>query len=114
MTIDKVGFPSSNQRLVIDGSVQPQTVKDGSIPSQPIAIEHSAEQVEKAAHVANQRLELAESQIRFNVTNEAGRTVVKMVDTQTKEVLLQIPNEQMMQIAQNLDKTKGMAVQERA
>jgi flagellar protein FlaG len=114
MVIDNVGSLVSRQPSVIDGSVQSQVVRDGQGQPRPVTVKHSSEQVSKAAQAANQRLELAQSQIRFNVSSEAGRLVVKMVDTQTKEVLLQIPNEQMMQIAQNLDKTQGMAVQKRA
>jgi flagellar protein FlaG len=52
--------------------------------------------------------------VRFNVTQESGRAVVRMVDTQTNQVLLQIPNMQMLKIAQNLDKTQGLAIQKQA
>lgn len=114
MVIDKLGSVANYPPPAMDGSAPNQAAIRGSGQSLPAAVAHSTEEVGKAANAANRRMELAESQIRFNVTNESGRTVVKMVDTQTKEVLLQIPNEQMMQIAQNLDKIQGLAVQKRA
>jgi flagellar protein FlaG len=59
-------------------------------------------------------MENVSSQIRFNVTNESGQTVVKMVDTQTNQVLLQIPNEQMVRIAQDPAKFQGLALNRKA
>ena len=114
MFIDKVGSAGSYQPSVIDGSTPQPKVPGAQVYSQPGAIEHSAAAVEKAASAANRQMENLSSQIRFNVTNESGKTVVKMVDMQTRQVLLQIPNEQMIQIAQNLDKTQGLALQKRA
>jgi flagellar protein FlaG len=115
MIIDKVGSVSSSyQPSVIDGSVPQLNVSGALAHSQAGTIEHSATAVEKAAHVANTSMEYQSSQIRFNVTNESGRTVVRMVDTQTKQVLLQIPNEQMVQIAQDPAKLQGLALNRKA
>jgi flagellar protein FlaG len=115
MIIDKIGSASSSyQPSVIDGS-PPQLDASGE-PAHPQAgvIEHPAATVEKAVNVANKSMEYLSSQIRFNVTNESGRTVVQMVDTQTKQVLLQLPNEQMIQIAQDPAKLLGLALNRKA
>jgi flagellar protein FlaG len=114
MIIDKVGLPGSYQPSVIDGSTPQHDVSGALAHSQAGAIEHSTTAVEKAAHVANKSMEYQSSQIRFNVTNESGRTIVKMVDTQTKQVLLQIPNEQMVKIAQDPAKLQGLALNQEA
>ncbi|MGA7180246.1 MAG: flagellar protein FlaG [Thiobacillaceae bacterium] len=114
MIIDKVGSAVSYQPPVIGGSTPQPDVSGAQAHSQTEAIGHSARTVEKAAHAANQRMENVSSQIRFNVSNESGKTVVKMVDTQTNQVLLQIPNEQMVRIAQDPAKLQGLALNRKA
>lgn len=114
MNIDRIGSVSSSQPSVIDDSMPQLSLHGAQAHSQAGAIQHSATAVEKAAHVANKSMEYLSSQIRFNVTNESGRTVVRMVDTQTRQVLLQIPNEQMVQIAQDPAKLQGLALNRKA
>lgn len=114
MFIDKPVPASSYPPSLIDGPAPPPRVKGAQALSQPDAIEHSATQVDQATHAANKQMEQLSSQIRFNVSNEAGRTIVRMVDTQTKQVLLQIPNEQMMKIAQDPAKLQGLILNQKA
>ena len=48
------------------------------------------------------------NRLEFNVDEDVGRVVVKVVDKETEEVLLQVPSEEMLAIAKALDNIKGL------
>lgn len=52
--------------------------------------------------------------LQFSVDDDTGKTIVKVIDTSTKEVIKQIPSEEMITIAKALDKLKGLLVQQKA
>ena len=54
------------------------------------------------------------SRLEFNVDKDIGRVVVKVVDKETEDVILQIPSEEMLVIAKALDNIKGLFVKQQA
>lgn len=48
--------------------------------------------------------------LQFEVDNEAGQTIVKVVDQQTKEVIRQIPDEVAMRLAENLQQDEPLTL----
>ena len=54
------------------------------------------------------------SDLRFLVDEDTGRTVVKIVDRETDEVIKQIPSEEMMRIAKALDNLQGLLLRQEA
>lgn len=52
--------------------------------------------------------------IQFTLDEDTGRTVVKVIDLQTQEVLRQIPSEEALTIAKALDKLQGLLIQNKA
>jgi flagellar protein FlaG len=117
MSIDKVGSANACQPLFVASQAAPQSAGGLSGHAQQgdkISIDLSMKAVHNAVDAANQHMESQSALVRFSVTQESGRTVVRMVDTQTNQVLLQIPNIQMLRIAQNLDRPQGLAVQQQA
>jgi flagellar protein FlaG len=109
-----VGAPPPPPATASHSTPRPDGVQALARPEPADRPDPRAATLDAAARAANQRLESIASQIRFNVSSEAGRTVVKMVDTQTHEVLLQIPNAQMMEIANDPDRLAGVAVNRKA
>lgn len=53
-------------------------------------------------------------EISFSVDQSSGTRVVKIMDSQSKEVLRQIPSEEAIQLAQALDKLQGLFVRDKA
>lgn len=85
-------------------------------PSEPTAAPQSAsatevrsalDEVEKAIAPITQALE-------FSVDDDSGKTVVKVMDTETKELIRQMPSEEVLAIAKALDKLKGLLLQQQA
>ena len=54
------------------------------------------------------------NRLEFNVDKDIGRVVVKVVDKETEDVILQIPSEEMLVIAKALDNIKGLFVKQQA
>lgn len=54
------------------------------------------------------------NRLEFNVDKDVGRVVVKVIDKETDEVLLQVPSEEMLAIAKALDNIKGLFVKQQA
>ena len=52
--------------------------------------------------------------IEFSINDEIGQVVVKVVDSETKEIILQIPSEEMIAIAKALDKIQGLLIKQKA
>ena len=50
------------------------------------------------------------SEVRFSIDDDSGRSIVKVIDTETKKVLRQFPSEQSLEIGKNLSSLKGMLI----
>lgn len=55
-----------------------------------------------------------QSQISFSIDETSGVNVVKILDTQSKEVIRQFPSEEAIALAQALDKLQGLLIKDKA
>lgn len=62
----------------------------------------------------NAAMKLHASSIQFSVDEESGRTIVKVVDTDTDTVLRQYPSRELLAISRQIDKFQGMFVKTQA
>jgi flagellar protein FlaG len=79
----------------------PKPVADTSIhdtPQQP-----SSEQLKNAVNVINKVMQLSNHSLEFSVDTDTKMTVVKMVDTQTGELIRQFPSEATLAISRQID-----------
>lgn len=75
----------------------------------------SAEEVREAADKINKALQsLVSSSLEFSVDQDSGRTIVRVVDVETKDIIRQIPNEEALAIAKSLDKLQGVLIRQKA
>lgn len=93
------------------GATAPQT-EQAVTPTQKT--EATRQQVEDAAKSVNDFLQPINKSINFSLDEDTGITVVKVVDVATKEVIRQIPSEEMLVIAKAIDQMKGLLVQQKA
>lgn len=52
--------------------------------------------------------------IQFSIDDDTDRIVVKVVDTETQQVLRQIPNEEVLAISKTLDNLRGLVIRQKA
>lgn len=74
----------------------------------------SAQKLLDAVKSMNDFVDSINSSLKFSVDDKSGQTVVKVVDNETKEVIKQIPSEEVLAMAQAVDKLKGLLVQQKA
>lgn len=73
------------------------------------------DEVRQAASQVNAALkQTASSDLQFSVEGENKQVVVRVVDSQTKEVIRQIPSEEMVAISRAMDNMSGLLVQQKA
>lgn len=104
--------PSYEGKLVNQQAEQVQEVKGNE--SQPAKLEDSVE-------LANTAMQISSYNLQFRIHEESGRVQVKVVDSQSGDVIKEIPSEQMLEISANIkemlekfDKMVGVLVDEHA
>ena len=94
----------------------PPAVKDGSGASD----KKSGINLEEAVNRVNNKIninQLVQRELEFSIDEESDTTVVKVLDKETKEVIRQIPAEQLLELARALNKgenPRGFLVKETA
>lgn len=82
---------------------------------QPLsATKASEEQLQEAVKQTNDFIRPLNGSLQFAIDRETGTTVVKVLDMETKEVIKQIPSEDMLNLAKALDQLKGLLVKQQA
>ena len=81
-----------------------------SAPQQP-----KPENFRQAAETLRQMVESkAPNSLQFSVDDATGKTVVRITDAKTGEMIRQIPSEELLELARSLDKMQGMLLQQKA
>ena len=68
----------------------------------------------EAVKAASAAVKSLSSSLEFSIDQQSGRTIVRIVDTGTQQLIRQIPSEEMLAISQALDKLQGLLIQEQA
>lgn len=78
----------------------------------------SLEKVTQAVKNINKSLQSFSQDLEFSVDSESDRTIVKVVDRKTKEVIRQIPSQETLEIAKDLEKAidtvRGLFIKQQA
>ena len=78
--------------------------------AKPAAID--AKTLQNALSNLTEHVQNLQRALEFSVDKESGETVVKVVDSETKEVIRQIPSEELLAIANRLRSTAGVLLAE--
>ena len=81
-----------------DGKVLPPEVKEKEI---------SSEDLKQAVTELNQHIQNIERDLFFSVDDSSGRTIVKVVNSETEEVIRQIPSEEVLRISRSIHEQMG-------
>ena len=82
--------------------------------SQTQKAEANRQELEDAVKQVNDFLKPINNSIQFNLDDDTGKTIVKVIDLATKDVIRQFPSEEMLSIAKAIDKMKGLLIQQKA
>lgn len=81
---------------------------------QPAAQRTDADTLRDAVRAANAAVKSLSNSLEFSVDQQSGRTVVRIVDADTQQLIRQLPSEEMLAIARALDRLQGMLIEEQA
>ena len=105
---DTHGQPKSLQQSESVGSARSQT----SAPEANSAV--SPQELQEAVNSMNDFVKSLPNTLNFSIDEDTGRTVVKVIDQATDEVIKQIPSEEMLAISKAIDKLKGLLIEQKA
>lgn len=74
----------------------------------------SPTQIDKAMADMKRALPPMARNLQFSVDTDTGRSVIKVVDPVTKEVIRQMPSEELLAITKSLDSLSGLFVRQKA
>lgn len=86
-------------------------------PAQPAATPAAApskEQLDQAMGEVKKALAPVARNLQFSIDDETGRSIVKVVDASTNEVIRQFPSEELLAITRSIDKLSGLFVKHKA
>lgn len=86
------------------------------LPQQAVsAVEKKPEAaaVRQASEQINEVLRQFDRNLQFTVDEDTGIDVVKVIDTETEEVIRQFPSEEVLAIARALDKLQGLLIRDK-
>lgn len=90
------------------------TTENDTVAPQQASKEPSREQLNKAVSELNQSSQIKTQGIEFSIDEDSQRTVVKVIDQETKEVLRQIPTREALELAKTFDSAKGSLISQSA
>ncbi|NVM75451.1 flagellar protein FlaG [Duganella sp. SG902] len=129
MTIDTIGSatsaasgrPAERAPVSSDAAAQgaaraPATAVETAAAVRAPAAAPSLEQVSEAVSQLNKSVQAKSQGLEFSIDSDSKRTVVKVVDQTTKEVLRQIPTPEALEIAKSLEakSSTGLLIQQTA
>jgi len=100
----------ATDRVKADGTDRAVEAPPRKAPAGPI----DAAQVHEAVRKVKESLDPNATSIEFVVDADSHSIVVKVIDKQTRQLIRQIPSEEMLAIAKSVDKLEGLLVREKA
>ncbi|NRR30045.1 flagellar protein FlaG [Oxalobacteraceae bacterium] len=125
MTIDAIGSatPARTTERTVIGSEAAVLQGGGRVPATTLetatAVKSAApvptlDQVTQAVSKLNESAQAKSQGLEFSIDNDSKRTIVKVIDQTTKEVLRQIPSPEALEIAKSLGSSKGLLIKQTA
>jgi len=72
--------------------------------------EAQREQLDAAVSQLNDFVQTVQRDLQFEVNNDLGETIVRVVDQSTQEIIRQIPNEVALRLAENLQQDEPLTL----
>lgn len=100
-----------DRRQNVAGSGQAEAhAAAGQAAETPVA----KERLERALESLNDLAQNHQRSLQFTIDENSGRTIIRVVDPQTKEVIRQIPPEEVVKLAQRVGDSAGMLLRAEA
>jgi flagellar protein FlaG len=79
------------------------------------AVQPTNAQIQSAVDKANQAMQQANTGVEFSIDQDSKRSLIKVVDSKTGEMIKQFPSKEMIAISQSIDQfQKGLLLRQKA
>ncbi len=103
-------------------AAQKASVPDTDITPSPVSAirpklenkPESDEQIRQAVQDIQGAVDNLAHNLRFSIDEDTGKTIIKVVDAHTDEIIRQFPTEEAIEIARTLDKVQGLLFNDKA
>jgi flagellar protein FlaG len=109
---DFIPPPSLADNPGVKMPVNPETA--AAMPRKNSAETIKPEQIQDAVDQIQQFTQTLTQNLNFSIDEDTGKTVIKIMDAQTQEVIRQIPSEEAIDIARALGEIKGLLFSDQA
>ncbi|AEJ00785.1 flagellar protein FlaG protein [Nitrosomonas sp. Is79A3] len=103
-TVQKTSVPNT------DNAPSPASPARSKVGNKP----ESEEQIKQAVQKIQGAVDNLAHNLRFSIDEDTGKTIIKVMDVHTEEVIRQIPTEEAVQLARTLDKVQGLLFNDKA
>lgn len=105
---------AASQATVATSRPAPATESTAETEAPPVPVPRpNAEQLQQAIEQVRKAVEPVARNLQFSVDDGTGKTVVRVVDSVTKEVIRQIPSEELLAIARAIDRMQGLLIRQK-
>jgi flagellar protein FlaG len=101
--------PEQRQEVVTASTLPAEQAKSTSETEEAPLLPVEQEQVEQAVEDINDHFQSMGRDLSFYVDEDSGRTIITVIDAETQEVVRQIPPEEVLDLAMNLQDLGGVA-----
>lgn len=91
----------------------PTTTTDNKVNGKQDA-QAELKEVKQAVVEINKAMQFMSRQLEFSVDTDSERTIVKVIDQQTREVIRQMPTKEALEIGKALEKAQGLLIKQTA
>jgi flagellar protein FlaG len=114
-TIGNTGSSPPVHPAAPSGSSPVPAAAASAVAPAPAPQQPGPEQVQKAVESIKQMVKAAApNSLEFSIDDETGKTIVRVTDVETGEMIRQIPSKELLEIARSLDKLQGLMLKEKA
>ena len=121
MDIKPISNVPSASNIAPAGNIAAERATQNNLPKPPDAVDAPAaaipahpKQVDQAVKTINASLQRQHQGVEFTIDNDSNRSVVKVIDLETKQVLRQMPTQEALEIANALDRMQGLLIKQKA
>lgn len=104
----------SFENAVPQPAVKPAASVETANAVQPPQQTYSPQKLAEALKSINETIQAMSPGVEFTIDDESHRTIIKVVDQQNKQVIRQIPSEEVIEISNALDRLQGLLIRQTA
>ncbi|KAB8036190.1 flagellar protein FlaG [Janthinobacterium aquaticum] len=100
--------------VISNGKTSPAAGVASTAETKKPADDAELKEVKQAVSDINKAMQFMSRQLEFSVDTDSDRTIVKVIDQQTREVIRQMPTKEALEIGKALEKAQGLLIKQTA